>query len=133
MEQSLSNITLNNHITTIRANCSNDTLLCLGGGIKNSDLILTIACGNCLQITTETALNCPVFYGGAYWYYTNLKSIGFAPTSQITMNVADTCDLNSNQRLSFHLEGSSGGYRIGSYQSNSDSTYSKYFYISYGM
>lgn len=132
LEQALDDITYLNHITTLRSYCTASTILCLAGGVSYSDTLLTIACGNCLQITTQTAVNSPVFYGGAYWYFTNSYSIGYAPTSAVSMTIADTFDGASNQRLSFHLDGVSGGYRIGTYTYN-NAEYAKYFYFKYGI
>ena len=83
LEQALDDLTSFNHITTLASYCSASTILCFAGGVSYSDTLLTIACGNCLQITSQTTLNSPVFYGGAYWYFTNGYSIGYSPTSAI--------------------------------------------------
>ena len=49
---------------------------------------------------------------GVYWYHYSPKSMGFAPSSAVSLNSADTNDGSSNTRLSWHI--GSGGYRAGS-------------------
>ena len=132
LEQALDDLTSFNHITTLASYCSASTILCFAGGVSYSDTLLTIACGNCLQITSQTTLNSPVFYGGAYWYFTNGYSIGYSPTSAISMGSADTMDGASDQRISYHMDGVSGGYRIGHYTYNNPE-FAKYFYFKYGI
>jgi hypothetical protein len=83
-----------------------------------------------LSVTTETTLNSPQFYGRAYWYFTNGQSFGFAPTNVINQGNADVYDQSSNLRLSWHLDGVSGGWRIGNVITlNSDTTYIKKIYL----
>jgi hypothetical protein len=83
-----------------------------------------------LSVTTETSFYSPQYNGKAYWYFTDGKSFGFAPTNVINQNSADITDQSSNLRLSWHLTGTSGGYRIGNVVGlNSDTTYLKKIYL----
>ena len=125
-----------NHITTraeilsIRSQCTSSTTICVGGNRYDEIFLRLVACANCLSVTTETTLNSPQFYGRAYWYFTNGQSFGFAPTNVINQGNADVYDQSSNLRLSWHLDGVSGGWRIGNVITlNSDTTYIKKIYL----
>ena len=131
LEQALDDTTSYNQIITLASYCSPSTILCFAGGVSYSDTLLTMACGNCLQITNQTALNSPVFYGGAYWYFRNGYSIGYSPTSSVYMNTADTMYGASDQRISYNMDGN-GGYRIGPF-TYYNAEYAKYFYFKYGI
>lgn len=80
----------------------------------------TVAAGGARSVVfAQTTLNTPVLENGAFFYFTDTKSIGFAPNSTIAQTQADTsnqvpCDLgNGDLRLSWHLTGTVGGYRAG--------------------
>ena len=104
--------------------------MCVGGSLENDPLLIVIACANCLNVTTQTILNNPQFYGAAYWYFTINKSFGYSPTSTITQNDADLYDRDSNFRLSWHLDNFLGGYRLGNLTGlNENTTYSKKIFI----
>jgi hypothetical protein len=125
-----------NHITTraeilsIRSQCTSSTTICVGGNRYNEIFLRLVACANCLSVTTETTLNSPQFYGRAYWYFTNGLSFGFAPTNVIYQGSADTTDQSSNLRLSWHLDGVSGGWRLGNaINLSGDTTYLKKIYL----
>jgi hypothetical protein len=108
-----------NHETTIeelralRPQCTEQIIV---GAIKgNSSMILTIgALGPADILLLNNLLNQPTRYGNVHWYLTPTKSFGFAPsTTTIKCNNADyVVTDNSNNRLSWHLDGS-GGYRAG--------------------
>jgi hypothetical protein len=67
---------------------------------------------------------------GAYWYNCAGKSFGFAPTSSVSLGSADTASDQCASRLSWHMDGSSGGYRAGcTTDLNSASSYYKQIYI----
>ena len=123
---------LYNHDTTwselnsIKATCSPQSVLCVGGGPQNSDNLLLISCGNCQAVMTPTQHNTPVLNNGAYWYMTNSLSFGYAPNSLISQDQADTIDTNVNTRLSWHIVPGNGGWRLGSLTGlNSDTNYRK--------
>ena len=65
--------------------------------------------------STEAAL----LSNGVYWYNVDGKSFGFSPNSRIFLADADTYDINSESRLSWHVNGD-GGWRAGSANSLSD-------------
>ena len=49
-----------------------------------------------------------------YTRYNGSQSIGFAPNAEIDQNNADGYDPSNNQRVSWHLSATGGGYRSGS-------------------
>ena len=66
---------------------------------------------------------------GVYWYNVDGKSFGFAPASQINLADADTYDIDSELRVSWHMNGN-GGWRAGSSNSlTNDDTFRKIVYI----
>jgi hypothetical protein len=102
----------------------------LSGKAVGSSNILLAAAAPTSQVFTETVRNTPQLLNGAYWYLTlgigswgnpEVGSIGFAPTSDITQDQADTN--SGEQRLSWHvLSNHAGGYRIGDTISLNSST-----------
>jgi hypothetical protein len=67
---------------------------------------------------------------GAYWYYIPGQSFGFAGTSQILLNSADTMAIyeDCQDRLSWHLDGA-GGWNAGcNTYLNSDTIWRKLIY-----
>ena len=111
----------------------------LSGKAVGSSTILLAAAAPTAQVFTETVKNTPQLLNGTYWYYTlntsqlfgqNLGSIGFAPTSSITQNSADTSNTDDPLRLSWHLHEAhpvlaNGGFRLGTLQLNDSSDYLK--------
>ena len=61
-----------------------------------------------------------------YWYHYSPKSMGFAPSSSVSLNSADTTDGPSKTRLSWHF--GSSGYRAGS---TTDPTANLYMVVLY--
>jgi len=117
-------------ILSIRSQCTPLTIICVGGNRYDESFLRVVACANCLNVTTQTPLNRPQNYGAAYWYYTENNSFGYAPDSTITQNSADTYDQSSNLRLSWHIDGRSGGWRLGNVINlNGDTNYYKKVYI----
>ena len=111
----------------------------LSGKAVGSSTILLAAAAPTAQVFTETVKDTPQLLNGTYWYYTlntsqlfgqNLGSIGFAPTSSITQNSADTSNTDDPLRLSWHLHEfhpalANGGFRLGTLQLNDSSAYLK--------
>ena len=128
--QPYSQATSNLDVGSWIAYCNADAMLCIGGGAAGDDLIRVLACGNCYAITTVTAMNTPALNGLAWWYYTTTNSIGFSPDSIVTQNNADTYDMASELRLSWHTDGVSGGYRAGSLASYGTDL-QKYVFVKY--
>jgi hypothetical protein len=92
----------------------------LSGKAVGSSTILLAAAAPTAQVFTETVANTPQLLNGTYWYYSlstpadaNLGSIGFAPTSVINQNSADTQAVSDQLRLSWHLDALNGGWRLG--------------------
>jgi hypothetical protein len=115
--------TISTEIETIRNSCLPTTILCLGGANmteKNleKNVFRVIACGFCSVVLSKTVKNKPTLHNGVYWYYTpdheNSRSMGFAPNSSINQEQSDSLDINNDQRVSWHLDGYNGGYRLGS-------------------
>ena len=99
---------------TIKSSCLPSTVLCLGGRDSTNDVLLVVSCGLCSVVLTPTAKNTPNLHNGAYWYYSPDYSIGFAPNATIAQYSVDNYDQSNNQRVSWHLTGYDGGYRLGS-------------------
>ena len=121
-----------NHKTTssemdeINKSCLSTTNLCLGGRDSTNDVLLVVSCGLCSVVFTKTPKNTPNLHNGAYWYYTPDGSMGFSPNSTVNQTSADAFDQSNNQRVSWHLNVGSGGYRLGSLNVlNNDSRYYK--------
>ena len=115
---------------TIKSSCLPSTVLCLGGRDSTNDVLLVVSCGLCSVVLTPTAKNTPNLHNGAYWYYSpdiiGSESMGFAPNATIDQSYADLYDQSNNQRVSWHLRGDEGGYRLGSLAPlNIDSRYYK--------
>ena len=88
----------------------------LAGKAVGSSTITLAAAAQTSAVFTETVLNTPQLLNGTYWYNTPSKSIGFAPTATISQNTADVTDRFSggDLRLSWHLNNTQGGWRLGS-------------------
>ncbi|CAF0882076.1 unnamed protein product [Didymodactylos carnosus] len=81
---------------------------------KSTATVLALAaCGpkDILQLNTKK--NQPVQFGNVYWYLTPKFSFGFSPTPNINQSIIDTEDEQGDKRLSWFLDGFSGGYRAG--------------------
>ena len=93
----------------------------LSGKAVGSSTITVAAAAPTAQVFTETVINTPQLLNGTYWYYTlatncpTCGSIGFAPTSSITQNSADTSNTGDPLRMSWHLQDGIGGYRLGTF------------------
>ncbi len=110
--------------------CQFDSILCVGAGLTDYDIMRVAACANCLSVTAETQLNSPNYVGSAYWYYTPTKSFGFSPSPYITQNMCDNSEPNDNLRLCWHTSGNDGGFRAGNVLDlNTESFYSKYVFL----
>jgi len=113
---------------SIKSQCSNETLLCVGGA--EGDNLLLVSCGHCQTVLTETPLNKTVLNNGAYWYLTPLYSFGFAPISKINHYYdQDTYDCDKDyticpdkKRLSWIVYQEKGGWRLGDLNDKADST-----------
>ena len=124
-------------LNAIKSNCSSQTVLCAGGAAVGSDNLLLVSCGNCLSVLNPTLKNQPVLNNGAYWYFSDLQSFGFSPIYNITQFQADTFDCvggysncPDNTRLSWHLLGHVGGWRLGKLTHlNHDRNYRKIIFL----
>ena len=97
----------------------------MAGKSIGSNVLTTVAAAPTAQVFTETVINTPQLLNGTYWYYTPENSIGYSPTNVISQSPADTTGCNGSispltsacasapSRLSWHLNGSFGGYRLG--------------------
>ena len=90
----------------------------------NSNLLLTFACGNCLNITQSTALNTPNIYNGVYWYFTSGYSFGFSDTPTINQFLLDISGLSDAKKLSLSTDIFIGVMRCGT-TAAADNTYYK--------
>jgi hypothetical protein len=86
----------------------------LAGKAVGSSTIILAAAAPTSAVFAVTVLNTPQLLNGTYWYNTPSNSIGFAPTATISQNIADQQDTSSVLRLSWHLNNTQGGWRLGS-------------------
>jgi len=93
-DQLYSHVTINDEIMNIKAQCNQDSIICVGGADSFNKLLL-VSCGSCLDILTTTVTNQPILVNGAWWYFTPGRSFGFAPNSNIRQSNADTIDCDS--------------------------------------
>ena len=101
----------------------NESFMIVTGKSIGSDTLTSVAAAPTNSIFTATSLNTPQLINGTYWYYTPTTSFGYSPTNVISQSTADVTGCNGagvyNQcasdpsRLSWHLDGSNGGYRLG--------------------
>lgn len=132
LKQGYSEATTSEHISSIRKGCNANTLLCVGSYPDNSNELETLACGNCLSITTETEWNTPIFNGNSYWYFTPGYSFGFSPDQTIKQITGDDADIENMLKLSWNLDNKQGGYRSGS-TLVSDDSYIKLIFMKHGV
>jgi hypothetical protein len=116
---SYSHATTSDELNNIKSQCNPNSIICVGGA-NNINTLLLVSCGSCLYILTTTILHQPILVNGAWWYFTPGYSFGFAPNSNINQYYADVFDCDSSHinckesnRLSWHLMGADGGYRLG--------------------
>ena len=126
-----SHVTTSEEIIGIRSQCSLSTSICVGGNRFDESHLRVLACANCLNVTSHILSNEPLFYeGGAYCYFMDGESFGFAPfLDTIDQNSTGLIGQSSNFTLSWHLNGSGGG-RLGNLTDlNDDTNYYKKIYI----
>jgi len=122
--------TILEEMISIQSGCLSNSILCVGAGSVSSEVLLLISCGSCQSILTQTDLNTPRLINGAYWYFTDKKSFGFADSSIISQSSCDTYGPYDNLRLCWHLSNGAGGYRIGQISGlTSDTTYRKLMFV----
>ena len=124
-----SHVTSLSEILAIRAQCKSSTIMCVGGGVPASGILNLVACAKCLDITIQTIRNETRLHGLAYWYMAPQLSFGFSRLPQIAQNIADVNTIEGDSRLSWHLNLSSGGWRLGNVTglNNENSLYKKIF------
>ncbi|CAF0838132.1 unnamed protein product [Brachionus calyciflorus] len=123
-------ITIQSDLDNIKNKCNINSILCAGGGLVGSDVLDLVACANCYSVLTPTEKNKPVLIEEVYWYMTPDHSFGFSPNATIDQNSADIFDTTNPFRLSWHLNISFGGYRLGQLTGlNNDNNYKKYIFI----
>lgn len=111
--ETYSDITLSEDILASGYSTEDYPYLCVGAYQSSVSSTATLmACGergiaDAATYSTSTAY----FNNGAYWYRYAGYSFGFADSSAISLNSADT--MSGAARLSWHLDGISGGYRAG--------------------
>jgi hypothetical protein len=93
----------------------------LVGARESGKAVLKVcAFGRRDEVLKRTARkNKPHEHNGAWWYFTDGRSFGFAPDSTIDQQIADIHNGDDPKRLSWHLEGDQGGYRAGDRRSYS--------------
>jgi len=98
-----------------------ESFMIVTGKSIGSNVLTTVAAAPTAQVFTETIINTPQLINGTYWYYTPGDSIGYSPTDVISQIPADTTGCtgitrscaSDPTRLSWHLTGYAGGFRLG--------------------
>jgi len=96
-----------------------ESFMIVTGKSIGSNVLTTVAAAPTAQVFTETIINTPQLINGTYWYYTPGDSIGYSPTDVISQIPADTTGCYAGScasdptRLSWHLTGNDGGFRLG--------------------
>jgi len=93
-------------------------------------MLLVVACGNCLSVSSSTIINTPVFDTSAWFYLTAGFSFGFSNSSIIKQNPdSDSQDTNDGLRVSWVIDKIVGGRRLGTITNlqNSDQYYKMMF------
>ncbi len=133
-----SHLTTSNELRAISSSCNENTIICVGAGLNNSNTLMLISCGECRLVLNFTQINRPVLINSAYWYFTEGYSFGYSPTSTIQQAKCDTYDLQNDQRLCLQLSSMrrrdlnnvTGGSRIGSNLNlDNDSSHMKMIYL----
>ncbi|CAF1543325.1 unnamed protein product [Didymodactylos carnosus] len=107
-----------NHLTTteelrsLLSKCSKQIIVAAHFKQQAREFSLA-ACGPKEILNLNTNQNIPTKFGNVYWYLTPKLSFGFSPTEKIEQRIIDTEDEQGTKRLSWHLNGFSGGYRVG--------------------
>ena len=121
-------------LDSINYNCTNTSVLCVGGSKSDSiDLLQIVSCGNCFSVLNKTIGN---FESGAYWYNSPSHSFGFSSNSTIQLNNCDISDCTRNpwnctskNSICWHLIGV-GGWRLGSIVGlNTNTAYFKFIFL----
>ncbi|CAF1354916.1 unnamed protein product [Adineta steineri] len=112
-DQPYSHRTTRTNLLDAAKSCSNQVLV---GARRNATIpeLELAAVGPVNVLQQQTVVNIPVKYGDVYWYSTTPKSFGFTPNNIVLQDFADTSNSFPALRLSWHLDQSHGGYRVGS-------------------
>jgi hypothetical protein len=126
-----SHVTTSEEIIDIRSQCSVSTIICVGGNRFDEIHLRVLACANCFNVTSQFLSNQPLFYeGGAYWYFKDGESFGFAPiVDTIEQNSSGLIGQSSNFTLSWHLNDRGGGTLGTLTDLRDDTNYYKNIYI----
>ena len=96
--------------------CSASSILCAGCYADgNPNILVSVGCGYCFDVTKVTPSNTPNYYNGVYWYFTGSLSFGYSDVATIFQNQADVTDASDASKVSWHMDISYGGWRCGSY------------------
>ena len=128
--QFYANSTNQTDLDNVKNQSNSSTVLCVGGGAINSDILELVSCAQSLLILSRTSLNIPKFIGSAYWYMIPGTSFGFSPTLSINQSSSDIHDPTDDFRLSWIIGQNRGGDRLGSRMDLRTSTsFRKYLFL----
>jgi hypothetical protein len=86
----------------------------VGALYTNSETFAIGAYGPLPEVYTRTDLDKPHLYNGVYWYFNESTSFGFTLNPTIQQVPGDVELADGEYRLSWVLDGTIGGYRVGS-------------------
>eukprot|EP00762_Andalucia_godoyi_P001625 ANDGO_00232.mRNA.1 Kelch repeat and BTB domain-containing protein 2 len=96
--------------------------VCIAARSKRTPHLLHL-CAMCdrrklLDISDAHVTSSATLLNGAYWYHSAMYAVGFSDQPTVKLRRADV--LGGENRLSIHIDGKNGGYRVGSFDSDSD-------------
>ena len=87
--------------------------LFVGGRATASSTFMLGAFDTSAVIHTQTPHNTPHLSNGVYWYFTQYQSFGFSRDANIKQSPGDILSTDGDARLSWHIDISIGGLRLG--------------------
>ena len=111
------NVTYATSTNTVDINgCTGSQYLLVGGfsaGSPNTLLVAAVGLSSAVLTTTSSLGTATTNENGLFWYFYPGHSFGFADDSVLLLGNADGSSISSNTRVSWHLDLSIGGYRLG--------------------
>ena len=119
-----------NELSEIRDKNRN-TIICVGARYKEEKTLALCGCGDIEEVFKQTEGQYTSHeHRGVWWYMLLGKSFGFSAVQNVDLNYADHLTDYGNQRLSWYITGSNGGFRAGQATSLNDNTqWNKLIYL----